>query len=146
MYFVSIYSGLLLMLAIIIPDFESYNPGNWSNLTRYVAVMSTVTISNALIFGTVVVSTLLLMKRYRGEKALYLLKQFLLGSLIMAFVSVGVDSIYQAWESIFLDVYDLVVSAIWYFYFVRSDRVKHVFLLQDFRSWRQTKQAVSWWT
>jgi hypothetical protein len=146
MYYFATYGGVLFTLGMTIATLNNFNPNNYADVTHYVMVMSDVTISTALILGTAIVSTALLMKKCRGLRVFSLLKQFLLGSLIMSLLSVGVDLIYQLWDSIPLDIYGLIVSAIWYFYIVRSVRVEHVFVLQDFKLWypisHPAKQAV----
>lgn len=135
MYYISIYSGLLVVLVTTIVSFNNFNPNNWPDITRYVIVMSDITITIALLIATAIVSTALLMKKYRGRTLYSLLKQFLLASVIMSFASLGADFIYQQWDQTPLDVYSIIVDLIWYFYIVRSERVQHVFVMQDFKSW-----------
>jgi len=62
-------------------------------------------------------------------------KKLLLVGLVWSVVSLGLDFVYPAGDLMFLDVYSLIGSAVWYFYVLRSQRVQHVFVLQDFEVW-----------
>jgi hypothetical protein len=135
LYYWSLYSGVLVSLIMNALSFSNFSPSLWPNSTRYAFVVVDTAISSIALYATAVVSTLLLFKKYRNLKMLSITKKLLLVGLVWSIVSLGLDFVYPAGDLMSLDVYSLVGSAVWYFYVLRSQRVQHVFVLQDFEVW-----------
>ncbi len=140
-YYYSVYWSLFPGLIRYAVFFSNLNPSLWQNQTQYVISAGARVVESVALIGSGVLSTMLLFRKCRSPANLFLLNKFLLATLIMFFVSLTLDYIHPpGW--IAFDIANLIGSAVRYLYIVRSRRVQHVFLLQDFKAWYTISHAV----
>ena len=127
-YYWGLYAGILLTAITFVAAFQSYVPESFADSNLYhLFLLSALPI--LLIFAAqVVVSTMLL--TVRSWELLKLLRWLLIAQLVACIMAVVIDT-QKFPDALFFDVYDAVGPAVWSLYFLRSERVKHVFRACD---------------
>jgi Protein of unknown function (DUF2569) len=124
-FYLQLYLGFLLSFVILSETFSNLNSYTWDNTWQYaLSIINVVSLMLAQYFE-VFAATRLLIKR--TEKNVNVLKLALLALAVLIAISITFDLWYFESNPV-LDYYNFVIVAIWNLYFMRSIRVRKVFI------------------
>jgi hypothetical protein len=125
-YFIGLYVGLFISIALTVPSSSNYNPLEWDDKFHYFLFIITTIPGEIFLLAQVFLSFFLLSKKRRDWKYIEILKKVLLADVVFSAVSIPIEV--SLWPvSIFFSVYSAILSLIWFFYFRNSARVQYVF-------------------
>jgi hypothetical protein len=127
-YYWQVYAGILMTVLFFAGNIQSYVYENFDSTSRYVWFLSSTVPYTVLLIIECAAATLLL--TVRNWDMLKLVRWTILGQLISAVVSTGIDAVYFK-DNVVFGLLNIATAAIWYSYFRSSTRIRHVFLLHD---------------
>ncbi len=127
-FYWQLYSGLLISAAFFAMNIQSYVPENFDNPRLYVLFLASSVPELVLFAVKCAVGTLLLSAR--TWDMLKLLRWVMVAELAAAGLGAVIDALYFP-DNLGLSFLTIVPNLLWLVYFFRSERVRHIFLLQD---------------
>ena len=125
-YFIGLYVGLFISIALIVPSLSNYNPLEWDDKFHYFLFIITTIPGEILLLAQVLLSIYLLSKKRRDWKHIEILKKVLFADVVFSAISIPIEV--SLWPvSVFFSIYSAILSLIWFFYFRKSVRVQYVF-------------------
>jgi hypothetical protein len=127
-YYLAIFVSLFLLSLSSLLAAKNLNPivwnASWSNYAwNFLSMVPVMLLQWFVVFASIK----LLFRRSQANLAL--LRKALISVLIAAGIGLAIDKgVFVQSQNIFLDIYSLVVSAIWLAYFYASKRVRFVFV------------------
>lgn len=127
-YFWQLYSGLLVAVFFFAMNIQSYVPENFDDRNRFVLFILSAVPGLILLLIQTAIATLAL--SFRTPDMLKLLRWILVGQVACSAVGAILDAMYFPDNQVF-SIIALVQEALWLAYLLKSNRVRHVFSLQD---------------
>lgn len=127
-FYWQLYSGLVISGVLFASNIQSYVPENFDDHGLYLMFLAS-TLPALLLFGIkCAIGTLLLSAR--TWDVLQLLRWVMIAELACEGVGAVIDGFYFP-DNLGLGFLSIVPNLLWLVYFFRSDRVRHIFLLND---------------
>jgi len=133
-YYWQIYSGVVVSVALVFGmSIQNFLPEYFGSTQRYLLFLVSAAPSLVLLGVQCVIATFLL--NARRWDLLVLLRYAIGATLAAELIGFGIDLFYFHDElSLFLDVYSIIPTFVWFLYFIRSVRVRKVFKTHDWET------------